>query len=125
MFPKVKKKIKSFLLSEEGKISKQSLLSLGSFVSAAVVGGVLAAKDSAADHTNTVTVSFGGETATGTHVHHNVHASHAVHAVHASHASGDGGDCGACGDCGDCGACADTAPGLADVSADAGDGGGC
>ena len=38
MLPKIKKKITSFLLSEEGKIPKHSLLSLGSFVSAAVIG---------------------------------------------------------------------------------------
>ena len=44
MLPKIKKKITGFLLNEEGKISKQSLLSLGSFISAAVIGGVLATK---------------------------------------------------------------------------------
>jgi len=52
MLPKIKKKISSFLLSEEGKISKQSLLSLGAFVSAAVIGGVLATKEAAAQHIN-------------------------------------------------------------------------
>ena len=44
MLPKIKKKITGFLLNEEGKISKQSMLSLGSFISAAVIGGVLATK---------------------------------------------------------------------------------
>lgn len=34
MFPKIKKKITSFLLGEEGKISKHSLLTIGSFLSA-------------------------------------------------------------------------------------------
>jgi hypothetical protein len=69
--PKVKKKITGFLLSEEGKISKQSLLSLGSFISAAVIGGVLATKEAAAQHTNELSVSYSDGTATGTHVHHN------------------------------------------------------
>jgi len=32
MFPKLKKKIKSFLLSEEGKISKQSIITIGSIL---------------------------------------------------------------------------------------------
>ena len=40
MIPKIKKKLKGFLVEEEGKISKQSMLSLGSFISAAVIGDV-------------------------------------------------------------------------------------
>jgi hypothetical protein len=72
MFPKLKKKLSSFLLSEEGKISKQSLLTLGSFVSAAVIAGALATKQSAG-HTNDITVSYqeAGKIAVGQHSHHN------------------------------------------------------
>jgi hypothetical protein len=70
MIPKIKKKLTSFLLSEEGKISKQSLLSLGSFISAAVIGGVLATKQAAATHVNDLTVTYSSPTATGVHTHH-------------------------------------------------------
>ena len=70
MLPKIKTKITSFLVGEEGKISKQSLLSLGSFISAAVIGGILATKEAAAQPTNDLTVSYADGTATGTHAHH-------------------------------------------------------
>jgi len=69
-FPKIRKKITSFLLSEEGKISKQSLLSLGAYVSAAVIGGVLATKEAAAVHTNGLGVSYSSGVAIGSHAHH-------------------------------------------------------
>ena len=75
MLPKIKKKITSFLLSEEGKIPKHSLLSMGSFVSAAVIGGVLLSKEAAATYTNDLAVDYAGNTATGTHAHHSVHSS--------------------------------------------------
>lgn len=68
--PEIRKKITSFLLSEEGKISKQSLLSLGSFLSAVVIGGVLATKQAAAQHTNVLDVGYSGGVATGTHSHY-------------------------------------------------------
>jgi len=38
MLPILKKKVTGFILSEEGKMPKQSLLTLGSFLSAAVIG---------------------------------------------------------------------------------------
>ena len=69
MLPKIKKKISSFLLSEEGRIPKQSLLSFGSILSAAVIGGILATKEAAAAHTNDISVTYSSPTATGTHLH--------------------------------------------------------
>ena len=87
MIPKVKKKLSSFLLSEEGKISKQSLLSLGAFMSAAVIGGILATKEAAATHTNSLDVAYSDGTATGTHAHHSSHSSHGSHGSHGSHSS--------------------------------------
>ena len=87
MIPKIQKKINSFLLSEEGKISKQSLLSLGAFMSAAVIGGILATKEAAAAHTNSLDVSYADPTATGTHAHHSSHSSHGSHGSHGSHSS--------------------------------------
>ena len=70
MLPKLKKRITSFLVGEEGKISKQSLLSLGAFLGTGVLAGILAAKDVSAGHTNTLTVGYSGGEATGTHGHH-------------------------------------------------------
>jgi hypothetical protein len=90
MFPKIKKKISGFLLNEEGKVTKQSLVSLGSFLSAAVIGGALATKSVAADHTNSLSASYSGGVATGTHVHHSntiVHHSNTISGV----------VCGSCG----------------------------
>ena len=85
--PKIKKKLSGFMLKEDGKISKQSMLSLGSFMSAAVIGGTLASKEAAAEHTNNIGVSYVGETATGTHQHHSSHGSHGSHSSHSSHGS--------------------------------------
>ena len=77
MIPKIKKKLTSFLTEEEGKISKQSLLSLGSFLSAAVIGGILATKDAAAaTHSNSISVSYSGDLGSGSHAHHSSHANH-------------------------------------------------
>ncbi|MFH0979242.1 MAG: hypothetical protein V1837_08160 [Candidatus Woesearchaeota archaeon] len=72
MFPKFKKNISGFLLSEEGKISKQSMLALGSFVSAAIIGGSLASKQASATHANNLTVEYQSlsRVAVGTHAHH-------------------------------------------------------
>jgi len=49
------------------------MLSLGSFISEAVIGGVLATKEAAAQHTNDLSVIYSGNTATGTHGHHSSH----------------------------------------------------
>ena len=38
MLPKIKKRIKSFILEEEGKISKQSILKIGSVLLFSVIG---------------------------------------------------------------------------------------
>ena len=70
MFPKLKKKITSFLLSEEGKIPKHTFLSLGSFMSAAVIGSAIASKDTTANHANTLSIGYASPTATATHTHH-------------------------------------------------------
>ncbi len=95
MFPKVKKRITSFLLSEEGKVSKQSLLSLGSFLSAAVIGGVLASKEAAAAHTNDLFISYSGDVAVGTHAHHSSATTSTTSTTRdtTSYGSGDWDDC--------------------------------
>ncbi len=40
--PKIKKRISDFLLNEEGRISKQSLVSMGAFLSGAALGSLMA-----------------------------------------------------------------------------------
>lgn len=76
--PKLKKKINAFLTSEEGKISKESLLKTGVMLSAVVVGSVLAANNTSAEiiHRNDLSVSYSAPTATGTHGHHASHSSY-------------------------------------------------
>ena len=71
MIPKIKKKVTSFLLSEEGKISKQSMLAMGSFLTSVAVGSILASKDAAADHNHSLSASWDGPRMVGTH-HHGV-----------------------------------------------------
>lgn len=84
-FPKIKKKIGSYLLSEEGKISKQNLLALGSFLGTAALSSLLLSGEaSAVDsntvyHTNNLGLSYSAGTATATHTHHASHGSHASH----------------------------------------------
>jgi len=88
MLPKLKKKVTSFLLSEEGKMPKHSLLSLGSFLSAAVISGVIATKQTAASiHSNAVDVTSETVGYVGAHSHHTSHSSHGSHGSHSSHAS--------------------------------------
>ncbi len=49
MLPEFKKRITSFLVGDEGKISKQSLLNLGAFLGVGVLGSVLAVEDVSAE----------------------------------------------------------------------------
>ena len=91
MFPKLKKKIKSFLVSEDGKVPKQSLLSLGSFMSAAVISGVLVKADNYPCHSNSIDLEVDNGDISGSHNHHASHCSH-------SNIPADCTDC----DCGPC-----------------------
>jgi len=82
MIPKIKKKITGFLLSEEGKMPKQSLFTMGSFLSAAVIGGILATKNNVAEHTNSVLFDYNAgdpEPFVVEHAHHGSHSSHGNH----------------------------------------------
>jgi hypothetical protein len=87
--PKIKKKISSYLLSEEGKISKQALLTMGAFLGGAAIGTLIGSEDvaaagpcksgsdctiettcSVAAHCNHISLSYSGGTATAAHTHH-------------------------------------------------------
>lgn len=43
--PQIKKKISSYLLEEDGRITKQSLLSLGAIMTGAALGMAISAKE--------------------------------------------------------------------------------
>ncbi|MFH0977844.1 MAG: hypothetical protein V1837_00945 [Candidatus Woesearchaeota archaeon] len=74
VFPRAKRNISSFLLSEEGKISKQSLIAVGSVLSAFAVASALAASQAAAHsnactHTNGLSFSFSNSGLKAMHNH--------------------------------------------------------
>lgn len=72
--PLLKKKVKAFLVGEEGKISKRSLLKIGGTLtglsSLALIG---------AANVDEVHLSYAGAKATASHENHASHASHASH----------------------------------------------
>jgi hypothetical protein len=86
VIPEIKKKISSYLKLEEGKISKDAVLTVGAFVTSAAASAALLAKTVSADHTNTPThtnnanMEYTNDIAKGTHTHHgshnNVHSSY-------------------------------------------------
>ena len=79
--PEIKKKISSYLSSEDGKITKESLLTVGAFVTSAAASAALLSKSVSAGHTNTPThqndldmnYAQQSETAVGKHTHHGSH----------------------------------------------------
>jgi hypothetical protein len=80
-FPQLKKEIKDFLLSEEGKICKKDVFKAGMFL--AVAGMMIFPAEALAQHTN----QFNYSTTGGGHTSHSSHASHASHSSHGSHSS--------------------------------------
>ena len=71
--PVIKKKISSYILGEEGKISKQSLLSLGTFFGTAAIAAALAACNVDAlstSHHNYLGIYYGSYRVTASHSHH-------------------------------------------------------
>jgi len=91
-FPQIKKKVNAFLVGEEGKISKESLIKTGAILSVIALGAlksVRGAHDSSGDdysHTNNMRFERTTEQKiTGVHrneMHGQVHSSHASHASH-------------------------------------------
>ena len=75
--PPIKKNISSFLLGEEGKISKQSLIKIGAFLGTAAISSALLVKSSLATHTNDLDVNEAspGSSITAEHSHHSSHSS--------------------------------------------------
>lgn len=78
--PKLKKKISAFLASEEGKISKESLIKTGAIIGAFALSSALVANNAAAEatHVNTLAeLQYSEGSASATHTHHGSHSSHA------------------------------------------------
>ena len=72
--PKIKRSIEDFLYEEEGNITRNKILSVGSMV---IIMGVLLATD-----------AFAGHSSHRSHSSHKSHSSHSSHKSHSSHSSG-------------------------------------
>lgn len=84
--PVIQKKISAYIMGEEGRISKQSLIAVGAFLGSAALSSILLSESVNADHsshashlTNALTLGYKGGEATGTHSHHASHGSHDSH----------------------------------------------
>lgn len=87
--PRIKKKVSTYIRSEEGRISKQSLVSIGALLGGAAIAGILAAKEVAAGHEDfwkhdsLVRAEKNIEAVTGAHesskAHTNYHINHSNH----------------------------------------------
>ena len=94
--PSIRKTVSSFLLEEEGKISKQSLLKVGAAIGSisAMAGIASAAHSQNIAHSQAVSLGYSANTITATHSHYDpAHSSHSSHSSHASHSSGGCGIC--------------------------------
>jgi len=80
-FPQIKKDIKDFLLSEEGKVSKKNIAKLG--VSLAVLAVIFEPEAAAAHNSSLFTSGTGGHTSA-----HSNHSNHGNHGNHGNHSSG-------------------------------------
>ena len=79
VLPKLKRRLVAFIKKENGKISKQSMATMGTIIGTAAIGGVMAAKSVKAGST-TLTVYPGTvASATGSHAHHADHGDHSSH----------------------------------------------
>ena len=76
--PKIKKELKMFLVSEEGKIVEKNAVKLG--VTLLAVAGILSGVMKPTDV----------NAACGSHMNHGSHASHASHGSHGNHGRGGG-----------------------------------
>ena len=77
--PAVKKKIASYILGEDGKISKQALIKVGAILGTAALSSILISNNVVAGHTS--------HTLNALTLHYDEGAASAVHSHHASHSS--------------------------------------
>lgn len=82
-FPKIKPKIKAFLLKEDGKISKKSILKAGIIAGALALSGQLARAEHTnydyIKHNNDLSLIKENPKAYSDHQHHTYHVSHDDH----------------------------------------------
>ena len=112
--PVFKKKVNAFLTSEEGKITKPSMLIAGGILGAVAAGSIASKFAKAGDwtletdcgsgtgaspkscwtHGNSADYDYAGSNLDIAHNHHYNHGSHASHGSHGSHGNhGEGGWC--------------------------------
>ena len=92
--PQIRKSIFSFLLEEEGKVSKESLLKVGALVGtiSALSNIAHAGHSQNIAHSQAVSATYDGTSILATHSHYDpTHASHGSHGNHTSHSVGGGG----------------------------------
>lgn len=87
-FPQVKKDIKHFLFSEEGKVTEQNIVRIG--MGLTMLGIMLNATEAFSHNSSFVNdpaLSRGKHASHSQHAAHTNHASHGSHTNHASHTS--------------------------------------
>lgn len=84
--PKLKKKINAFMVGEEGRISKESLIKAGTFITFAALSATIGSSRVEAGnvHSNSLGSNYNDHTMTGTGSHSH-HASHSSHGSHSSY----------------------------------------
>ena len=85
LIPQVKKDIYSFLSEEDGRITKQALLTVGSLLGFGALATIIGSNPVMASHSNSMTLAHTGTYASGTHQHHSTHNTHSTHATHHTH----------------------------------------
>jgi len=80
--PKIKKEVLAFLKDESGKISKQSIMTVGALVGVSAISSMLQAKEVKAG-----SISLTEESPGVVKAEHSHHASHSSHSSHGSHGS--------------------------------------
>ncbi|MDD3087439.1 MAG: hypothetical protein PHP89_02615 [Candidatus Omnitrophica bacterium] len=89
VLPAIKKDIKNFLLSEEGRVSKNNMIKIG--MGLAVLGSMMgfSASTASAGHDSGFfnNPDRGGHSSHGAHGSHGSHTSHGAHGSHGSHSA--------------------------------------
>ncbi|MFQ5620725.1 MAG: hypothetical protein ACE5FT_02695 [Candidatus Nanoarchaeia archaeon] len=74
-FPQIKKKANAFLVGEDAKISKESVIKVGAILSAMAISGALASKKVQGQMCHTNSASFPAH-GSAVHSHHSQHCSY-------------------------------------------------
>lgn len=78
-FPEAKKTINAFLVGEEGKISKQSIIKAGVIMGAVTLGAVKGVSAGTSHQNNVGDLGLQGTMVSTSHGHHTSHSSHSSH----------------------------------------------